>query len=406
MIKNVVPQRLKYFLSLRGPYILYSNGECSGSNGNLVKIMHEMNYKLNGITFLETKWNEFKIFQRIKEEYEINYIYCYYNGKQVLCERYPDHSNLKIFFNKCIELYNNAIDLSISKIVKKSFYKDGCLIPVNELETRLNKKNEYKYIIKKLVKKKIQIQNFDILSPPLTLETDTSECWFKDIKNVYLTSNILDDNILDLSDTESNKSINIINNKTKNELPNDGFSPSKNYSLNNDKITIDTNLTVPKFLNIKSDSQDFIFLKPLPQFKQVNKNNQDDCLMPTIKYISKSPIKNKILYKVDNNKWNIFNNEYKTKSLENFISSVESSISTDIISSKKTIPLFYYPIIHKNLKNVNQSNCSLKEEKYKNSTKTKIPNITFPCNYKKRFLQNELINQKCNKYNNSNFKQT
>lgn len=305
MVKEITPSRIRQFLSKRGPYVYYFNGECQGLNKDLVNHMHEFYKKIKDITFLEIKWKEYKQFRNIKSDEEMNYLYAYYNGLEKYCEKNPELKNLEIFFIKCIDLLQKTIEESIKNIGSRTLCNDRNLNNDRNDLIESKEKYELRWRRKCYIKKILNLQNnhftylYDVKN--LNSSSPITSNWFDDVKYSDLLKNFLEDSSNLNSQLSFKKEHQHLNKNTiENHLP---FSINHNIKINNINKTQNYNIYKSQFrdktndLKIKINSHKFM-LKNKKCHSVSNKNEFEPEKYNGFKISYNYDIVNNSLYKV------------------------------------------------------------------------------------------------------------
>lgn len=240
MIRKVTSDKLAYYISKRGPYVLYFNGECGGQNSEILKFMAEKANRYPIISFIEVKWSEYKMFKCKTDDYEMNNIYLYYDGMIKFCEPNPDSFNLEIFFVKVFELHNISIDVSLKNIGRVSNENRMILIKSDLLDFPPKRKNIFKYKETALLKKKIKLITENTCCKNNKNHTEYYN-WYNEIKFEDLPNDLLENSKTTEKNTVKNKPIkNIIKNKYIKEISKYIEIKTKGDSSNNCKKILNT----------------------------------------------------------------------------------------------------------------------------------------------------------------------
>lgn len=194
MLIKLSCDRLPYFLCKRGPYVLYFNAECSAINQKLVEYMHKIDTVYNEINLFEVRWVDYKIFQYIRPDKMMNFVYVYYNGYLNFSQNLNENLDLNNLFEKVVDLYNDSIDKAILNVgIKLDIHSNE----ENQSKTQYpSRKREYtlNYRRKKLLSKKIKFSK-DKMPPEILLySVEKSDIWFTDVKCPELPYDIFEDN--------------------------------------------------------------------------------------------------------------------------------------------------------------------------------------------------------------------
>lgn len=120
MIRFIKPNMLQRQLKFKGPYLYYYKSEIDEDNLIIIHYIKIFSDQYSNIDILEIDWNDYKKYQPLVKDDEMNVIYLYYDGSVIMRENNPSNQKLTEIFLRSIILFNEKTSKYMNNVGKKS----------------------------------------------------------------------------------------------------------------------------------------------------------------------------------------------------------------------------------------------------------------------------------------------
>lgn len=260
---------LQRYLWRLGPYVLYYKDI---KNLDLIFLINKLIPTYKKIKFLQVEWNDYKRFNHINSDKEMNLICAYYSGKIEYSVDNPNEDELIIFLSKSLLLFNLKMENRASNVGKKSrkiFDKEQPLkIKINE---RLSKRIEHR----------IEIRKNYYLNQRINYLNKNFDYWTKSKKSKYDILNSENFEIISFQKNINNNqktNVSIENIKSQSLIDNDfqiSFNKPKLINQNNNIVTKNYSITN---LSSNNNKLNFYFDLKNEELEKIANKNLTNCV--------------------------------------------------------------------------------------------------------------------------------